>query len=226
MSNIIYSSLSTFPWRVLLWLSYVQSGPKSLVTSAYIKKNFPKSWKGTHYASNQLHDGFIKPYCRTFWRSHSHSGWVMTVLARMTYHQGKQRKIIVSNLKVNIWEPVSPYFSSYYNIQKTKKKIARKSLGRCINFLRVIRCACFVMRTFPSRSLVRNIFLRHQNVFNILLPCVAAGLVTRDPKRELDLYQVYKTLCDTGYCSYSHAGAPRFSYFLSGLFSQGSGNPL
>ena len=82
------------------------------------------------------------------------------------------------------------------------------------------------MRTFPSGSLVRNIFLRHQNVFNILLPCVAAGLVTRDPKRELDKYQVYKTLCDTGYCSYSHAGAPRFSNFLSGLFSQGSGNPL
>ena len=65
-------------------------------------------------------------------------------------------------------------------------------------------------------SLVHDILLRHQNVSNISV-CVTAGLVTQDPNRELDIYQVYKTLCDAGYCSYSQRRHDFRTFFLGYL---------
>ena len=76
---------------------------------------------------------------------------------------------------------------------------------------------CYAYFPVHDLSLVHDIFLRHQNVFNILLACVASGLVTRDPNRELDIYQVYRTLCDAGHCSYSQMRHDFRTFFLGYL---------
>ena len=55
------------------------------------------------------------------------------------------------------------------------------------------------------------------HIYHIISVCVTAGLVTQDPNRELDIYQVYKTLCDAGYCSYSQRRHDFRTFFLGYL---------